>query len=184
MKKLISIVLAMACVLCLLAGCVEPDAPTTSSTQNQTPSTSSKPTDPSDPSKPSEPKPVGPITPATGDRVHIFLPDSNLAVGYNANGKKLEGVAGTVTDGVLTAEGAGVFEVIVDDDGMYTFVCGGKYLTTIAEGNALSLEYDPSEYSLWTLEKAADGTFYIKSNAVYKGQAQYLEYYKDGFTTF
>jgi len=184
MKKLISIVLAMACVLSLLAGCVEPDAPTTSSTQNQTPSTSSKPTDPSDPSKPSEPKPVGPITPATGDRVHIFLPDSNLAVGYNANGKKLEGVAGTVTDGVLTAEGAGVFEVIVDDNGMYTFVCGGKYLTTIAEGNALSLEYDPSEYSLWTLEKAADGTFYIKSNAVYKGQAQYLEYYKDGFTTY
>ena len=181
MKKIIALLLAMACVMCLFAGCVEPADPTTSSTQ--------KPSEPSNPTssttKPEpQPKPVGPITPATGDKVHIFLPDSNLAVGYNANGKKLEGVAGTVTDGVLTAEGAGVFEVIIDENGMYTFVCGGKYLTTVADGNALSLEYDPSEYSLWTLEKAADGTFYIKSSAVYKGQAQYLEYYKDGFTTY
>lgn len=202
MKKLLAILLAVACVVCLFAGCVDNNTP--SGNQNSTPSnsTSSNPTDPkptdpkpTDPKptdpKPTDPKPTDPVIPTlpgapiAGDKVHIFLPDQNLAVGYNASGKVLEGVAGTVTDGVLTAEGAGVFEIIVDKDGRYTFMCGGKYLTSAPTGSGLSLEYDPSEYSVWALEAAAEeGKFYIYNvGAVYNGKNQYLEYYK-GFTTY
>lgn len=197
MKKLLAILLAVAYVVCLFAGCVDNNTP--SGNQNSTPSnsTSSNPTDPkpTDPKptdpKPTDPKPTDPVIPTlpgapiAGDKVHIFLPDQNLAVGYNASGKVLEGVAGTVTDGVLTAEGAGVFEIIVDKDGRYTFMCGGKYLTSAPTGSGLSLEYDPSEYSVWALEAAAEeGRFYIYNvGAVYDGKNQYLEYYK-GFTTY
>ena len=195
MKKLLAMLLAVACVVCLFAGCGGNNTPTT----NENPSTSStaKPTDPkpTDPKptdpKPTDPKPTDPVTPTLpgapvgGDKVHIFLPSENLAIGYNADGAKLEGVAGTVTDGTLTAEGAGVFEIIVDKDGYYTFICGGKYLTSGETGNALTLEYDPSEYSLWGLEAAAEeGKFYIYNvGAVYNDKHQYLEYYK-GFTTY
>lgn len=190
MKKLLAMLLAVACVVCLFAGCVDNNTPSTP--QTPTSSTNSKPTNP----KPTEPKPTDtkptgsevstlPGAPVGGDKVHIFLPSQNLAVGYTANGKKLDGVAGTVTDGVLTAEGAGVFEIIVDKDGYYTFICGGKYLTSGETGNALSLEYDSSEYSLWALEAAdEEGNFYIYNvGAVFDGKNQYLEYYK-GFTTY
>ena len=200
MKKIIALVLAMACVLGLMAGCVSPAAPTTNApttnakpsqpTDPTTPSQPTDPTNPSDPTDPSEPSdpevPTLPGAPVNGDKVHIFLPEKNLALGYNpdaAKPQRMEAVAGTVTDGVLTAEGAGVFNVIVNKDGTYTFMCGGKYLTTGESGNSLSLEYDPSDYSIWTLEEAGNGNFYIKSNAVYGGNAQYLEYYS-GFTTY
>jgi hypothetical protein len=218
MKKIIALVLAMACVLGLMAGCVSPAAPTTNApttnfkpsqptdpttpsqptdpttpsqpTDPTTPSQPTDPTNPSDPTDPSEPSdpevPTLPGAPVNGDKVHIFLPEKNLALGYNpdsAKPQRMEAVAGTVTDGALTAEGAGVFNVIVNKDGTYTFMCGGKYLTTGETGNSLSLEYDPSDYSIWTLEDAGNGNFYIKSNAVYGGNAQYLEYYS-GFTTY
>ena len=181
MKKLIALVLAMACVLCLFAGCGQTN-PTTTGKPSTTPSTTQKPTEPSTPVE----LPTGPITPANGNKVHIYLPEKSLALGYNqdsAKAARMEGVAGTVTDGVLTAEGAGVYEVVVDANGYYSFICGGKYLTSGAEGNSLNLEWEPSQYSLWTLESAGEGLFYIKSNAVYGGNAQYLEYYS-GFTTY
>ena len=103
MKKIIALVLAMACVMCLFAGCVEPTGPSSSSTQ--------KPSEPSNPSssttKPEDQtKPVGPIKPATGDKVYIYLPSESLVMGYNPDAAKparLEGIAGTLTDGVLTA---------------------------------------------------------------------------------
>ena len=184
MKKLLALLLAMACVVCLFAGCGN----TTPTTQKPTTSTPANPSTPA----PTDPQPTDPViptlpgAPVAGDKVHIFLPDKNLALGYNPDAAKpvrLEGVAGTVTDGVLTAEGAGVFDVVLNQDGSYYFVCGGKYLTTGETGNSLTLEYDATEYSIWTLEEAGNGNFYIKSNAVYGGNAQYLEYYS-GFTTY
>lgn len=201
MKRIIALVLTLATVLCLFAACTQ--APATTNGKNPTnnttnpganaskpttaPTEPTTPTEPTDPTKPTEPVvPTLPGAPVNGDKVHIFLPDKSLALGYNqdaAKPQRMEGVAGSVADGVLTAEGAGVFEIIVDSKGYYTFLCGGKYLTTGETGNSLSLEYDPSEYSLWTLESAGEGTFYIKSSAVYNGQAQYMEYYS-GFTTY
>ena len=187
MKKLLAMLLAVACVVCLFAGCGNTN-PTT--TQKPTPSTPVTPA-PTDP-KPTDPKPTDPAiptlpgAPVAGDKVHIYLPDKGLALGYNpdaAKPQRMEAVNGTVTDGVLTAEGAGVFDVVLNQDGTYYFVCGGKYLTTGENGNSLSLEYDANDYSIWTLEDAGNGNFYIKSNAVYGGNAQYLEYYS-GFTTY
>lgn len=58
MKKIIALVLALACVLCLFAGCNEQPAGTTTgsgSTPGSNPSAGSKPSDPTDPSVPSDP---------------------------------------------------------------------------------------------------------------------------------
>ena len=198
MKKLLALLLAVVCVMGLFAGCGDTTPSTTPSTKPSTkpstapstnPSTPADPTDPSDPTVPTDPAaPTLPGAPVGGDKVHIYLPEKNLALGYNQDAAKparMEGVAGTVTDGVLTAEGAGVYEVIVDKDGYYTFICGGKYLTSGETGNSMSLEYDPSAYSLWALEATATGgSFYIYNvGAVYNGKHQYMEYYQ-GFTTY
>ena len=198
MKKLLALLLAVVCVMGLFAGCGDTTPSTTPSTKPSTkpstapstnPSTPADPTDPSDPPVPTDPAaPTLPGAPVGGDKVHIYLPEKNLALGYNQDAAKparMEGVAGTVTDGVLTAEGAGVYEVIVDKDGYYTFICGGKYLTSGETGNSMSLEYDPSAYSLWALEATAtEGSFYIYNvGAVYNGKHQYMEYYQ-GFTTY
>ena len=189
MKKLLAMLLAVACVVCLFAACGNTN-PTT--TQKPAPSTTTQPTDPTDPTTPTDPTdpavPTQPGAPVGGDKVYIYLPEKGRALGYNQDAAKparMEGVAGTVADGVLTAEGAGVYEVVVDKDGYYTFICGGKYLTSGETGNSMSLEYDPSAYSLWGLEAAAEeGTFYIYNvGAVYNGKNQYMEYYS-GFTTY
>ena len=147
MKKLLAMLLAVACVVCLFAGCGNTN-PTT--TQKPTPSTPVTPA-PTDP-KPTDPKPTDPAiptlpgAPVAGDKVHIYLPDKGLALGYNpdaAKPQRMEAVNGTVTDGVLTAEGAGVFDVVLNQDGTYYFVCGGKYLTTGETGkvNKIATKY-------------------------------------------
>ena len=190
MKKLLAFMLAFVCVLGLFAGCGT-TTPTTNAptTQPSTKPTTEPTTSTTQPTQPTEPAvPTLPGAPVGGDKVHIYLPEKSLALGYNPDSAKparMEGVAGTVADGVLTAEGAGVYEVIVDKDGYYTFICGGKYLTSGETGNSLSLEYDPSAFSLWGLEAATEeGTFYIYNvGAVYNGNHQYLEYYS-GFTTY
>ena len=117
MKKLLAMLLAVACVVCLFAGCGA-ETPTAQKT-----TTSAKPTEPTNPSTPAPTDPTDPEIPTLpgapvgGDKVHIFMPSNGLAIGYTAEGSKLAGVSGTVTDGVLTAEGAGVYEVIVDSEG-------------------------------------------------------------------
>ena len=156
MKKLLAFMLAFVCVLGLFAGCGT-TTPTTNAptTQPSTKPTTEPTTSTTQPTQPTEPAvPTLPGAPVGGDKVHIYLPEKSLALGYNPDSAKparMEGVAGTVADGVLTAEGAGVYEVIVDKDGYYTFICGGKYLTSGETGNSLSLEYDPSAFSLWYL---------------------------------
>ena len=144
MKKITALLLALVLCIGLLAGC-----------GNTNPTTTQKPT-PSTPANPSTPAPTDPLiptlpgAPVAGDKVHIYLPEKGLALGYNpdaAKPQRMEAVTGTVTDGVLTAEGAGVFDVVLNQDGTYYFVCGGKYLTTGETGNSLSLEYDANDYS-------------------------------------
>ncbi len=112
-----------------------------------------------------------------GDNVVITYPADNLAISaeedvYN-NKYRLAG-----TD---VANGA-VFTVDITDDGIY-FICNGKYLTSGATGNNLTLEDEASEYSLWVLEEAENGWYIKNVNAAYNGSAQYIEYYY-AFTTY
>lgn len=112
-----------------------------------------------------------------GDNVVITYPADNLAISaeedvYNDKYR----LAGTDV-----ANGA-VFTVEITDDGIY-FICDGKYLTSGATGNNLTLEDEVSEYSLWVLEEAENGWYIKNVNAAYNGNAQYIEYYF-AFTTY
>lgn len=119
--------------------------------------------------------------PENGDTVAIILDqneaNNNLAITTTASGKGLAGVTLTPEgDTVKTAENV-AFTVSVDENGYYSFVADGKYLTSGNTGSPLSLADAASDYSLWTLE-AAEGGWFIKSvNAAYNGNAQYLEFY-------
>jgi len=123
-------------------------------------------------------KPEGPSTSdtiASGDNVKIYYPDGSSYVTATLDGKKL--AAGTEAE-------AAVWVVTVTAEGYYTFACNGKYLTSGATGNSMSLEDAATEYSLWELI-ACDGGYYLRNvNAAYNGNAnQYLEFYS-GFTTY
>lgn len=124
-------------------------------------------------------------TPEHLDKVYLYYPNGGLVLSGTANGSKLTGVAGTVTDGKLeVAEGMVELVVSVDGDGRYSFVTPeGKYLTSGATGNSLSFAEEAGDYSLWTLEEATDGLFVKSVNAAYNDNPQYIEYYR-GFTTY
>ena len=121
--------------------------------------------------------------PVAGDVIAIV--NGTNAMTGTASGKKLAAEAATITDGVLTlTETLAQLTVSVDANGYYIFTVDGKYLTSGATGNELTLTDAASDYSLWTVEAAGEGIFYIKSvNANYNGKPQSLEYYS-GFTTY
>ncbi|MCR5183057.1 MAG: cell wall-binding repeat-containing protein [Clostridia bacterium] len=123
--------------------------------------------------------------PLDGAKVVIYYPASQLAMTATASGNKLAGTAATVTDGVLTPTDAMAQLDVTVDNGVYTFTnSAGKYLTSGATGNSLTFADAESDYSKWTLEQQADGTWYvINLNAVYNNNKQALEYY-NGFTTY
>lgn len=120
---------------------------------------------------------------ANGDKIVIYYPDGKLAISGEADGKKLVGVEATVNGTALTAAGAAIIDVVVDENGYYTFLFDGKYLTSGETGSSLSWADAASDYSLWTLE-TAEGGYYIKNlTAAYNGKGQYVEYYHN-FTTY
>ena len=109
-----------------------------------------------------------------GSEVKIYYPDGDNYITGTASGNKL--AAGTEDE-------AAVWTLSIDENGYYTFICNGKYLTAGETGNSLTLADAPSAYSLWELVEC-EGGYYIKNvNAAYNGNAQYLEYY-NGFTTY
>ena len=74
----------------------------------------------------------------------------------------------------------------MDENGYYTFTCGGKYLTSGATGSSVTFADAAGDYSLWKLQKANEngGYYVINANAKYNNTTeQYLEYY-NGFTTY
>ena len=156
--------------------------------------TDPEPTDPepTDP-EPTDPEPTDPEVPADkitatltdkledGDKIVIYYNDGKTVIGTDLTG------AEAVMDGdkLVVSEGMLVLTVTIDENGNITFVTeDGKYLTSGATGNSLTLADEASEYSLWVLE-AKDGGVFIKNvNAAYNGNAQYLEHYKGKFTTY
>lgn len=120
---------------------------------------------------------------ANGDKVVIYYPEGKLAFAPEDDGKRVAGVEAVLNGTTLTASGAAFIDVVVDENGYYTFLFEGKYLTAGATGNSMVWADAASDYSLWTLE-ATDGGYFIKSvYAAYNGNPQYMEYY-NGFTTY
>jgi hypothetical protein len=129
---------------------------------------------------------------ADGNVVAIYFENGTsdgvvLGTTHTASNYKLDGVTATPSDGKLTIpEGAAQLTVSLDDDGYYTFLCDGKYLTTSKTGSSLTFADAASDYSLWKLAKADEngGYYLINANAKYNNTSeQYLEYY-NAFTTY
>ncbi|MBQ9046059.1 MAG: S-layer homology domain-containing protein [Oscillospiraceae bacterium] len=121
----------------------------------------------------------------TGDTVAIFNDGNGKAVTAAASGTRLAAADAKLDEaGALTGENIALFTVTVNDDGTVTFANDGKVLTSGATGSSLTLEATANEYSLWVIEDAGDGLFFVKNaNAKYNNNAQYLEYYNT-FTTY
>ena len=122
---------------------------------------------------------------ATLDKGYLYSVSAKEVMTATASGVKLAGTAATVSGNQLAVTDEMAELTVSIEDGYYSFLTSdGKYLTSKETGNGLSLAEESSEYSLWTLEDAEDGYFYVKNvNASYSGKAQALEYYK-GFTTY
>ena len=106
------------------------------------------------------------------------------ALSAEADGNRLKGTAALPdAEGRMSGAGLAAFTLEETADGV-RFLCDGKYLTSGATGNSLTLETTPGAYSLWTIEDAGNGLVYLKNNAAsYRGSAQYLEYY-GAFTAY
>ena len=121
------------------------------------------------------------------DTVGIYLPDSSIVITATASGNRLSGASATLDEGTLTTEATdAVFTVGGNSTEGFTFESAdGKYLTTSATGNTLSMEDSAGEYSRWILEQNGEDGWFIKSmNAAYNGNSQYIEYYGSSFTTY
>lgn len=129
---------------------------------------------------------AAPATPLdNGSEVVIYYAGNDgLAMTSTTSSGKLTGVAATAADGKLTTtQEAAIFTAHLDENNFYSFVSDGKYLSTKATGNSLSLADAADTTTLWTLE-AVDNGYLIRSvNANNNGKAQYVEYY-NGFTTY
>ena len=101
-----------------------------------------------------------------------------------ASGSKLAGQEGTLENGTLTTtKEAAIFTVATNEEGQFTFSADGKYLTSGATGNSLTMAETASEFSNWTLEEQDEGWLVKNVSAQYNGGAQYIEYF-NGFTTY
>ena len=126
-----------------------------------------------------------------GDQVVIYLPSAEKAISTEADGSRLAGVDAKVEDGKLTTDADNVV-FTVEEAGPSTRAAGdvyhikadGKYLTSGATGNALTLEAEAGQYSQWTLEETSGGWFIKNTEAKFGSSPQYVEYYNNAFTTY
>ena len=119
-----------------------------------------------------------------GDSVVFYLPAQGQVMTTTASGSKLAGQEGTLENGTLTTtKEAAIFTVATNEEGQFTFSADGKYLTSGATGNSLTMAETASEFSYWTLEEQDEGWLVKNVSAQYNGGAQYIEYF-NGFTTY
>ena len=120
-----------------------------------------------------------------GDEIVIYLPSAQKAISSEASGSRLAG-ADAQADGekITTSADNVTFTVEITVEGEYRFIADGKYLTSGATGNSLTLESEAGQYSQWTLEDADNGSFIKNTAAQYNGNPQYIEYYNSNFTTY
>ncbi|MBQ2532664.1 MAG: CehA/McbA family metallohydrolase [Lachnospiraceae bacterium] len=124
-----------------------------------------------------------------GNQVVIYHPASGKVLSTTAANSKFSGVDANVSDGGLAVpDNAMVLTARFDEEsGNVTFVSNGKYLTTGATGNNLTLTDTESDYTKWKLDAVAgkENTFTVtNAKAVNRNKAQALEYYREAFTTY
>ena len=112
---------------------------------------------------------------ANGRDIWFYYPGGDLYITATVDGTRLQGSN-------LSADAA-IFTAWRTEDGVYTFVYDGKYLTSGASGNQLYLADEESECSRWVFEWTEGGWLLRNLGAFYGTKPQYLEYY-NGFTTY
>ena len=121
-----------------------------------------------------------------GMHLYIYHPAQSAALSAKAASGKLAGVPAELFNGALPPpEGAALFVAEKSGEGFY-LKNGGKYLTSGATGNSLTMEDRPTIYALWRTEEAGpDGGIYLISvHAKYNNSTQALEYYSGGYTVY
>ena len=126
-----------------------------------------------------------------GDQVVIWSVSGNVALSTIANGKKLEGVSASISDGELTVtdDSTAVLTVrIIDRQNFRLQSSDGRYLTVPSNGSGLIFSDTADDNSLW-YTGSVDSTNKIlivhNTNATYNGNNnQALQFYKDLFTLY
>ena len=85
--------------------------------------------------------------------------------------------APTVTDDMALLD-------VTDEQGIFTFACGGKYLTAGETEDALYFADLRTDRAEWTVESLGDGTFAVKSAAVVIDGAPLAVCHIGGFTAY
>ena len=128
---------------------------------------------------------------ADGAGIVIYYAGASKLISGEASSNRLLGVDATAADGIVYAnEGGELFLIVrVDENGDYYFETeDGKYLTSGATGNSLTLEASLTDYAKWYFDTT--GTVaalrIANRNATYNGGIQALEYYAkyDAFTVY
>ena len=129
-----------------------------------------------------------PSTLEAGDTVAVLNAANTVLLTNTAAGTKLAPATDVTTGGtqIGTNSANALFTVELDENGYIHLVdADGKYVTSGATGNSLTMADASSDLSAWETE-AAEGGFYLHNiGAAYNGNHnQYFEYYGGGFTTY
>ena len=128
---------------------------------------------------------------ADGAGIVIYYAGASKLLSGEASSNRLLGVNAVAADGIVYAnEGGELFLIVrIDENGDYYFETeDGKYLTSGATGNSLTLEASLTDYAKWYFDTT--GTVaalrIANRNATYNGGIQALEYYAkyDAFTVY
>ncbi|MDD5924596.1 MAG: endonuclease [Clostridia bacterium] len=127
-----------------------------------------------------------------GDSIVIYCPGVNKAMGSTPTEKqRMKSILTKLnSDGSLTlSDEMALFTVIENDDGTYSFIGQGMYLTCPEKGNGLYLSDRDDDYTKWYIEEAGHDLFYIVNlsaryvNGQEQTQLRYIECYDD-FTSY
>lgn len=126
-----------------------------------------------------------------GCNVVIYHPASEQVLTNIASGSRMA-PASDFTIGwteLGTDNASAVFTYTATEEGYFMLTdAEGRYLTSGATGNSLSMTEEANDYSLWEIEWLEnEGEVYIRNvNASYNNgpKDQYLEYYNNKFTTY
>lgn len=126
--------------------------------------------------------------PEADDVVYIYYPTGKNVMLSTPDGSKLksEKVEPDSTGSFTTTDSMAALSVFKNEIGQYVFVSGGKYLTSGATGNSLTLADTFSYLALWEVAAISEGsnTFLIHSaNAIFGANRQSLEFWS-GFTVY